>query len=162
MDQWFSRPLEEVMERELAARDADHQIQLRLDERLTRTRLDERSRLASQLARFRRDADNNRMMDARDAFTWQAVGILTSGRLAEWLDLERETAAGHARYIPVASAAGRRFTTAEGPELVKKFLMARGESSGALRRSMAKREAANIGRQSECARSPVVACGLAK
>jgi hypothetical protein len=125
MDQWFSRPLEEGMKRELAARGADHQVQLRLDERLTRTRLDERSRLASQLDRFRRDADNSRMMDAMDAFSRQAVGILTSGRFAEALDLEREPASGVARYVPVASAFGRRFTTAEGPESVKKFLMAR-------------------------------------
>lgn len=125
MDQWFSRPLEEGMKRELAARGADHQVPLRLDERLTRTRLDERSRLASQLDRFRRDADNSRMMDAMDAFSRQAVGILTSGRFAEALDLDREPPAGVARYVPSATELGRRFTTAEGPESVKKFLMAR-------------------------------------
>ncbi len=125
MDQWFSRPLEEGMKRELAARGSDHQVQLRLDERLTRARLDERSRLANQLDRFRRDADNSRMMDAMDAFSRQAVGILTSGRFAEALDLDLEPAAGVARYVPVASELGRRFTTAEGPESVKKFLMAR-------------------------------------
>lgn len=125
MDHWFSRPLEEGMKRELAARGAEHQMPLRLDERLTRTRLDERSRLANQLDRFRREADNSRMMDAMDAFSRQAVGILTSGRFAEALDLDREPPAGVARYVPAAAELGRRFATAEGPESVKKFLMAR-------------------------------------
>ena len=40
--------------------------------------------------RFRRDADASGAMEGMDAFTKQALGVLTSSKLAEALDLSRE------------------------------------------------------------------------
>jgi uncharacterized protein (DUF1501 family) len=67
------------------------------------------------------------MMDAMDRFTQQAVGILTSGRLAEALDFSRESPQTLARYTPshAAAADALQFTTADRPDAVKKFLLAR-------------------------------------
>ncbi|MBI2826170.1 MAG: DUF1501 domain-containing protein [Planctomycetia bacterium] len=57
---------------------------------ITYDRLHDRRRLLAAVDRFRRDADGKGAMRGLDAFTEQAMGVLTSSRLAEALDLSRE------------------------------------------------------------------------
>jgi hypothetical protein len=57
---------------------------------ITQDRLHDRHRLLSSVDRFRRETDARGMMTGLDAFTSQAMGVLTSSRLAEALDLSRE------------------------------------------------------------------------
>jgi uncharacterized protein (DUF1501 family) len=63
-------------------------------------------------------------MRAMDRFHEQAVGILTSGRVAEALDLGRETQAVRERYS-LSGAEAPRFATADGASATLKFLLAR-------------------------------------
>ena len=65
------------------------------------------------------------MMDAMDRFAQQAVGILTSGRFAEAMDLSREDPRVLDRYTPREDKGIFKFYTAEGPLAVRKFLLAR-------------------------------------
>ncbi|MFO0870899.1 MAG: DUF1501 domain-containing protein [Pirellulales bacterium] len=125
ISQLFERPLEEGMKRELAARGADHAVRLTLDPQLTVGRLTDRTTLAAQLDRFRRDADATQMMDALDAFSRQAVGILTSGQFASALQLEQEDPRILQRYTPAAASETIPHSTAEGPGAARKFLLAR-------------------------------------
>ncbi|MEX0718882.1 MAG: DUF1501 domain-containing protein [Planctomycetaceae bacterium] len=84
-------------------------------------RLDDRRSVLAALDRFRRGADLNGSMDGLDAYTQQAFGILTSSRLAEALDLDKEDPALRARY-------GRgtpKHRDDGGPELLDQFLLAR-------------------------------------
>jgi hypothetical protein len=53
-------------------------------------RLGDRHSLLKSFDNFRREADSSRMMQGMDSFTEQAVGLLTSSRLAEALDMSRE------------------------------------------------------------------------
>jgi hypothetical protein len=53
-------------------------------------RLGDRKALLASFDRLRRDVDANGALQGSDEFTRQALGILTSSRLAEALDLERE------------------------------------------------------------------------
>lgn len=121
----FTRPLEEGMKRELAARGSDHAVKLTLDERVDGPRLQSRAALAGQLDKLRRDIDPSRMMDAMDQFTRQAIGILTSGELAQALDLSREDEATLRRYEPNGAMVDAAHSTSEGPGAMKKFLLAR-------------------------------------
>lgn len=57
---------------------------------ITYDQLQDRTRLLTSIDRFRRDADASGTMDGMDAFTRQAMGVLTSSRLAEALDLSNE------------------------------------------------------------------------
>jgi len=57
---------------------------------VTLERLADRRRLLASFDQFRRDTDSRRMMDGMDAFATQAMGLLTSSRLAEALDISRE------------------------------------------------------------------------
>jgi Protein of unknown function (DUF1501) len=57
---------------------------------ITQDRLHDRRRLLASIDRFRRESDARGMMTGLDAFTEQAMGVLTSSRLAEALDLSRE------------------------------------------------------------------------
>lgn len=57
---------------------------------ITQDRLHDRRRLLSSVDRFRREVDTRGMMTGLDAFTEQAMGVLTSSQLAEALDLSRE------------------------------------------------------------------------
>jgi Protein of unknown function (DUF1501) len=61
-------------------------------------RLADRRSLMRHFDQFRREADATRMMDGMDRFTDQAMGLLTSSRLAEALDLSREDPRTVARY----------------------------------------------------------------
>ena len=86
----FSRTLEPGMENELKALGADHATKLTLPVGLTPARLHDRVALQSSLDQFKRAMDSTGAMESMDAFTRQAVEILTSGKLAEALDLTRE------------------------------------------------------------------------
>lgn len=125
LSQMFHRELEAGMKGELARLGSDHQVSLTLNAALSAGRLESRTRLLADLDRLRRDVDAAGMMDAMDEFGRQAVSILTSGRLADALDLSREDPRTLARYTPPARTEGERFYTAEGPEAVRKFLLAR-------------------------------------
>jgi uncharacterized protein (DUF1501 family) len=65
---------------------------------ITYDRLDDRKRLLTSIDRFRRTADASGAMEGMDAFTQQAMGILTSSKLAEALDLSKEDPRIVARY----------------------------------------------------------------
>jgi hypothetical protein len=64
---------------------------------ITTDRLGDRALLAS-VDRFRRDVDASGTMRGLNAFTAQAMGVLTSSRLAEALDLSREDPRVRERY----------------------------------------------------------------
>ncbi len=125
MSKMFDRELEQGMKNELARLGNNHATSLTINSDLQGGRLDDRKRLLTSLDRFRREVDASGMMDALDRFTQQAVGILTSGRFADALDLEKEDPKIVARYTPPARENPDRFFTAEGPESVRKFLLAR-------------------------------------
>lgn len=57
---------------------------------VTLDQLQDRQKLLTSIDGFRRDADNSRMMEGLDEFSKQAVGILTSSKLGEALDLSKE------------------------------------------------------------------------
>jgi hypothetical protein len=65
---------------------------------ITHDRLSDRKRLLDSLDRFRRGADSSGMMEGMDSFTQQAMGILTSSKLADALDLSKEDPRDIARY----------------------------------------------------------------
>ncbi|MDB5385289.1 MAG: hypothetical protein JWM11_935, partial [Planctomycetaceae bacterium] len=67
--------------------------------RMTVDRLGERQRLLSSLDRMKRDIDSSGMMDAMDSFTSRAVGVITSGKMADALNLEREDPRLRDRYV---------------------------------------------------------------
>lgn len=88
---------------------------------LTLDRLGDRRQVLASLDRFRRDADNSGMMEGVDAFHQQAFGILTSSKLADALDIEKEDKGLRDRY-------GRGFSQLKddgGPRLLDNFLTAR-------------------------------------
>ena len=121
----FSRPLEQAMKGELARRGANHTIALNLSEELSLDRLRDRTSLRTGLDRLRGRIDKSGMMDAVDSFTQQAVGILTSGRFADAMDLNRADAKSLARYTLNSPADEVEMGTNEGPNATKKFLLAR-------------------------------------
>ena len=61
-------------------------------------RLQDRRQLLSSFDQFRRNADNSGKLSGYDAFTQQAIGVLTSSKLAEALDVSREDAKVRERY----------------------------------------------------------------
>jgi hypothetical protein len=88
---------------------------------ITLDRLSDRKRVLKSLDRFRSDVDRSGMMDGVDAFTQQAFGILTSSRLAEALNLDKEDPKLRDRY-------GRGSAKKQGdggPKLLDDFLTAR-------------------------------------
>lgn len=125
ISQMFSRELEAGMKGELARLGGDHQVSLALNEMLTLPRLKTRTGLLADLDQIKRRVDASGMMDAMDSFTQQAVSILTSGRFAAAMDLDQEDPEVLARYTAPGSEADNQFYTAEGPESVRKFLLAR-------------------------------------
>lgn len=125
ISQMFQRELEAGMKNELARLGGDHSTSLTLNASLSLRRLRSRTSLLKGLDRIRRSADASGMMRAMDRFSQQAAGILTSGKLAEALDLSKEDPKILAKYTPKAKRGGEQFVTAEGPESVRKFLLAR-------------------------------------
>jgi hypothetical protein len=71
---------------------------LTLNSAISLSRLHERKTLLTGLDRIRRNIDASGMMTALDSFTERAVGLITSGQLAEALDLEKEDPWTVARY----------------------------------------------------------------
>lgn len=65
---------------------------------VTLERLADRATLLKSVDRLRRDVDATSMMAGMDAFTEQAMGLLTSSRLADALDISQEDPATIARY----------------------------------------------------------------
>ena len=65
---------------------------------VTLDRLADRKSLLQSFDLFRREADQSSMMTGLDAFTEQAMGLLTSSKLAEALDLSQEDPRTIARY----------------------------------------------------------------
>jgi hypothetical protein len=121
----FPRALEPGMQNELARLGENQTTSLTLDDSLSLGRLDDRRALLSALDRVEREFDASGMMDAMDHFTRQAASILTSGRLAAALDLEREDLDVLARYSMPDDGRPLEHYTAEGPVAVRKFLLAR-------------------------------------
>lgn len=121
----FARELEPGMKNELKARGENHTLQLTLVEGLTPGRLADRNVLLSGFDDVRREIDASGSMDALDLFQQQALNILTSGQLAEALDLDREPASSRARYVAPAVNHGEKFYTSEDADSSLKLLMAR-------------------------------------
>jgi hypothetical protein len=62
------------------------------------TRLSSRTNLLTSLDKIRREVDSTGKMTALDSFTQRAVGVVTSGKVADALDLEKEDKAVRERY----------------------------------------------------------------
>ena len=121
----FKRELEEGMKGELARLRVGHTTSLRMSDGLTVGRLDDRLGLLKGLDGTRRTIDAAGMMGAFDSFTSQAYGILTSGAVAEAMDLSREDPRVVERYVPIMKESKLAFFTSEGPQAAKKLLLAR-------------------------------------
>ncbi|MCI0360451.1 MAG: DUF1501 domain-containing protein [Planctomycetaceae bacterium] len=82
---------------------------LRLVGGMDESRLSSRTNLLSSLDKIRRASDATGKMTALDSFTQRAVGVVTSGKVADALDLEKEDKAVRERY---GRDDGRMFLTA--------------------------------------------------
>jgi hypothetical protein len=82
---------------------------LRLVGGMDESRLNNRTNLLSSLDKIRRDTDATGKMTALDSFTERAVGVVTSGKVADALDLEKEDKTVRERY---GRDDGRMFLTA--------------------------------------------------
>lgn len=90
---------------------------------ITTDRLADRKSLLSSIDRFRRDADSSGMINGLDAFTQQAMGVLTSSRLADALDLSKEDPKVVERY---GTGDPTKFMDGNGaPRVPQSFLAAR-------------------------------------
>ena len=88
---------------------------------VTMDRLRDRRALLSGIDRFRRDADQSRVVEGMDAFNQQAFGVLTSSRLAEALDIEKEDPKLRERY----GRGSEKLQADGGPKSLDQFLVAR-------------------------------------
>lgn len=123
----FHRELEAGMKGELARLGARGQgTSLGLPGDISLGRLEDRAGLLRNLDTIRRDLEaGSDQVAALDRFSRQAVDILTSGRLAEALDLDREDPRVLARYTPTLRSEGLEQFTSEGPQAARKLLLAR-------------------------------------
>ena len=121
----FKRELEDAMKTELAKLRKGHSVDLNLNKDINVGRLDDRLGLLQGLDRTRREIDAVGSMEALDTFTQQAYGILTSGKIAEAMDLSKEDPKVISRYVPVMKEKELAFFTSEGPQAAKKLLLAR-------------------------------------
>ena len=88
---------------------------------ITLERLSDRKKLLQSFDQLRRDVDNSGLIEGMDAYNQQAFGMLTSGKLAEALDLGKEDVKLRDRY-----GRGTAKLTADGaPKLLDHFLLAR-------------------------------------
>lgn len=88
---------------------------------ITLERLQDRTRLLKSMDKFRRSIDTSGVMNGLDAASQQAMGILTSSKLVEAMDLSKEDPRIVARYgkdIPKYQRDG-------APKIVSNFLLAR-------------------------------------
>src|SRR5262249_654244 len=81
-------------------------------------RLKGRTELLNELDTMRRDLDAKGQMEAMDTFTQKAVEVVTSGRMGDALDLEKEEKATLKRYLGDGNGQGRTSGN-------RNFLMAR-------------------------------------
>ncbi|MCH7689305.1 MAG: DUF1501 domain-containing protein, partial [Planctomycetes bacterium] len=88
---------------------------------ITLERLHERDNLRKSLDRFRREADASGVMDGMDVLNRQALGILTSSKLSDALDLSKEDPAIVARY----GKPDPKFRSDGAPKMTTNFLLAR-------------------------------------
>lgn len=88
---------------------------------VTLDRLGDRKKVLSALDGFRSEVDRSGMMDGMDSFKQQAFGILTSSRLADALDVEKEDVALRDRY----GRGSANLQADGGPKLLDNFLIAR-------------------------------------
>lgn len=88
---------------------------------VTLDRLADRKTLLASFDNFRREADASGMMNGLDNFNQQAFGVLTSSRLMEALDIEKEDAQVRERY----GKGDSRNRDDGGPKLMEQFLVAR-------------------------------------
>ncbi len=84
-------------------------------------RLSDRRTLLAGFDKFRREVDASGMMDGMDAYTQQAFGILTSSKLVDALNLDKENAKVRERY----GKGDPNNRDDGGPKLMEQFLMAR-------------------------------------
>ena len=63
---------------------------LKMNTRVKEDRFADRSQLLTKFDRYRRQADANGMMDAMDSFAQRAFGLISSGKVAQALDLNEE------------------------------------------------------------------------
>ena len=88
---------------------------------ITLDRLQHRQRLLQSLDRFNRQLDQSGAMEGLDAFSQQAVGILSSSNLAEAMDLSKESPETRARY----GEGDKEFRADGAPKMTENFLIAR-------------------------------------
>src|SRR5207247_3319482 len=88
---------------------------------VTLDRLADRKRLLSCFDQFRRDVDASGMMEGLDAFNEQAFGILTSSKLLEALDIEKEDNKVREHY----GKGDPKNRDDGGPKLMEHFMIAR-------------------------------------
>ena len=88
---------------------------------ITLDRLGDRESLLSSIDGFRREFDSSGAMDGLDAFTQQAIGILTSSALAEALDYTKEDPKLVERY----GKGDPNFRADGAPKMTENFLVAR-------------------------------------
>jgi hypothetical protein len=88
---------------------------------VTLDRLADRKALLKGFDQFRRDIDSSGMMDGMDAFNQQAFGILTSSKLLEALDVEKEDEKVRERY----GKGDPKNRDDGGPKLMEHMLIAR-------------------------------------
>lgn len=88
---------------------------------VTLDRLSDRRALLSSFDRFRSSVDNSGVMGGVDAFNEQAFGLLTSSKLVDALNIEREDPRVRARY----GKGDPNNRDDGGPKLMEHFLVAR-------------------------------------
>ena len=120
----FPLALSVGMKAELERQSHGRSESLALSQGLTVGRLEDRVALLRDLDTIRRDIDASGSMDALDRFTQLSLGILTSGKFADALDLAKEDPKVLDRYTPrIVLPEGRE--TMESPKSAQKFLLAR-------------------------------------
>ena len=88
---------------------------------ITLDRLQDRNTLLASLDNLKRDIDTTGVMEGVDAFTEQAVGILTSSALAEAMDISQESPEVIERY----GKGDPTFKADGSPRMTENFLIAR-------------------------------------
>ncbi len=105
--------------------DGEGRGNLKLTGGVTTDRLEERQKLLSGLDRMKRDSDASGSMKAMDSFAERAVTVITSGSIADALDLNKEDPKVRASYSLENAAAGGRGRRGGGNDANNQFLMAR-------------------------------------
>src|SRR5580765_1264530 len=88
---------------------------------VTLDRLADRKVLLNSFDQFRRDVDSSGLMEGLDTFNEQAFGMLTSSKLLEALDIEKENSKVRERY----GKGDPKNRDDGGPKLMEHFLVAR-------------------------------------